>query len=200
MKILFFSVLVISGFAIRSAFAVEGGTVINGNLGSVCSSKEGGICNQPTIIQLPDGYKGTINIDSGSNERQSNQTEGNISASTCVSVDSRKGWQEFNLSRSYDKIIHISGGWSVDARSYSPVGAFGHIGQDARNLSPYNQYKYDQRFPFGALLININQELFWIQNPVSLNNVFDFLYMRINDADNALGDNGGSLKVCFGFK
>ncbi len=38
----------------------------------------------------------------------------------------------------------------------------------------------------------------WVQNPVSFTSGFGAVDMRINDADNALGDNGGTLQVCFG--
>ena len=117
----------------------------------------------------------------------------------CVVVDSRSSWQRFSLPRSFTKVASISGGWSVDTRSHAPVGPFGHTGREADSLSPYNQYKFDQRFPFGALLMGSGQGTLWIQSPNSLTSApFDAVDMRINDADNALGDNGGSLRVCFG--
>lgn len=120
------------------------------------------------------------------------------SSSTCASVDSRRGWQSFDFPRNVTRITSISGGWSVDTRSYSPVGATGHSGRDAEALTPFNQYKFDQRFPFGAVLMGSGQGVLWIQSPVSLNSQFSAVNMRINDADNALGDNGGSIQVCFG--
>ena len=117
----------------------------------------------------------------------------------CIDVSSRSGWTRFNLPRSFTKVASINGGWSVDSRSYAPVGPYGHAGQDAQRLSPYSQYKYDQRFPFGALLMGSGQGVIWIQNPHSLSSApFGAVDMRINDADNALGDNSGSLRVCFG--
>lgn len=119
-------------------------------------------------------------------------------SSSCVSVDSKRGWQRFNLPGSFTRVASISGGWSVDTRNYSPVGSSGHTGRDAEALTPYNQYKFDQRFPFGALLMGSGQGVLWIQNPISFNGSFGAVDMRINDADNALGDNGGSLQVCFG--
>lgn len=121
------------------------------------------------------------------------------STSNCVSINSKNSWQNFNLNGSFTRIINISGGWSVDARSYSPVGASGHSGQDADALAPYNQYKFDQRFPFGALLmINSSQEILLVKEPMSFPSPLSSISMRINDADNALGDNAGSLQVCFG--
>ncbi len=129
--------------------------------------------------------------------QQQQQPQQPTSSSACVSVDSRSGWQHFNLPGSFTKIASISGGWSVDSRSYSPVSSSGHSGADAEALAPYNQYKFDQQFPFGALLMGGGQGTLWIQSPVSLSNSFSAVNMRINDADNALGDNGGSLEVCF---
>lgn len=122
------------------------------------------------------------------------------SPSACISVDSRRGgWQRFNLNGNFTKIASIGGGWSVDSRNYSPVGAVGHTGRDADLLKPYEQYKFDQRFPFGALLMNSGNGILHIQDSNSLSSApFGAVDMRINDADNALGDNGGSLNVCFG--
>lgn len=118
------------------------------------------------------------------------------SSSACVSVASTSGWQHFNLPGSFTKVTSISGGWSVGPSN--SVGASGHTGRDAEELAPYNQYKFDQKFPFGALLMGSGQGLLWVQNPVSLSGSFGAVDMRINDADNALGDNRGSLQVCFG--
>lgn len=42
------------------------------------------------------------------------------------------------------------------------------------------------------------QGVLWVENLVSFTGSFGAVDMRINDADNALGDNGGSLQVCFG--
>ncbi len=115
----------------------------------------------------------------------------------CVSVSSRRGWQTFNLSDSVTRVASIRGRWSVDTRNYAPVGAYGHQGRAAEALAPYNQYKHDQSFPFGALLMDSDNEAIWIQNPVVFSNNIKIVSLRINDADNALGDNGGSLQVCF---
>jgi hypothetical protein len=74
----------------------------------------------------------------------------------------------------------------------------GHTGRDAEALSLYNQAKFDQRFPFGALLMSDSQGVMWIQGPTTFSAPLNGINMRINDADKSLGDNGGSLKVCFG--
>jgi pimeloyl-ACP methyl ester carboxylesterase len=119
----------------------------------------------------------------------------------CVSVDSKLGWQHFNLPGNFTKVASISGGWSVDTRSYAPVGAAGHTGNDAELLEPYKQYKYDQNFPFGALIVDIPTDghgYIWVQEPQQLPKPISETTIRINDADNALGDNEGNLQVCFG--
>ncbi len=117
----------------------------------------------------------------------------------CVTVDARRGWQDFGLRGTFARITSISGNWSVDAQNYQSVGAFGHGGRDAERLAPYNQYKYSQRFPFGALLVAIpNSGYSWISQPQQLSRSTNSVSMRINDADNALGDNSGSMRVCFG--
>jgi hypothetical protein len=117
----------------------------------------------------------------------------------CFTVSAQQGWQYFNLPGSFKRITSIEGSWSVDDRSYARVGAYGHTGDASNRLAPYNQYKYDQNYPFGALLVNIpNYGYFWVENPQQLPRSINFTAMRINDGDNALGDNGGSLRVCFG--
>jgi len=123
-----------------------------------------------------------------------------VEPKTCFSVDSRQGWQTFTANHKVSSVNYIENGWSVDARSYPMVSYEGHQGADADRLAPYNAYKYNQSFPFGALLMEMpNGEVIWANNPTGelgsfpANSTFRF---RINDADEALGDNGGSLKVC----
>lgn len=117
--------------------------------------------------------------------------------SLCVSVSSKRGWQTFNLSDSVTRIASIRGRWSVDTRNYAPVGASGHQGRAAEALAPYDQYKYDQNFPFGALLMDSDNESIWIQSPIIFSDNLKVVKLRINDADNAIGNNSGSLQVCF---
>jgi hypothetical protein len=125
------------------------------------------------------------------------ETRLNQNRDICVTVSSRSGWQRFNFARSITGVRSISGGWSVDARMYAPVGASGHMGRDAQALSPYSQYKYSQNYPFGALLLWTGREYFWIQPGSRFASVLSSIDMRINDSDGSLGDNGGSLTVCF---
>lgn len=116
----------------------------------------------------------------------------------CFSVDSKQGWQYFNLNGSYTRVTSVSGGWSVDARSYGQVSAGGH---SEPGLEPYNQYKYDQGMPFGALFVDIPTDghgYVWVSGSQQLPKSITRTAMRINDADSALGDNAGALNVCFG--
>lgn len=119
--------------------------------------------------------------------------------SACFNVSSRQGWQYFNFPTTFTRITSIEGSWSVDSRSYASVGAYGHTGESANRLAPYNQYKYDQKYPFGRLLVDIpNYGYISIDHPQTLPRGINSTAMRINDQDNALEDNAGSLRVCFG--
>jgi hypothetical protein len=80
---------------------------------------------------------------------------------------------------------------------YAPVGASGHMGSDAQALSQYSQYKYSQSYPFGALLLGNGRDYFWIQTGSRFASALSSIDMRINDSDRSLGDNAGSLTVCF---
>jgi len=115
----------------------------------------------------------------------------------CVNVSSQKGWQHFNLRGTYHSIASVEGSWSVDSHRYKPVGAQGH---NEPGLEPYNHYKYDQHFPFGALLVKIptdGHQYIWVRGPQQLPKPITRIDMRINDSDIALGDNSGVLRVCF---
>jgi len=85
-----------------------------------------------------------------------------VQPKTCFSVDSKQGWQSFTANHKVSGINYIEGGWSVDARSYPMVSYTGHQGADAERLAPFNSYKYNQSFPFGALLMESpNGEVIW---------------------------------------
>lgn len=128
-----------------------------------------------------------------------------VPAIKCFNVSSRQRWQHFELGLPGDPragadpgftyIESISGSWSVDYRRYRYVGAEGHF---EPGLEPYNHYKYSQNFPFGALFVNIpNYGYIHVKGPMRLPMPIQSTDMRINDADIALGDNQGELKVCF---
>lgn len=118
----------------------------------------------------------------------------------CSMVDSRTGWQSVVVPQGYYRIASISGGWSVDASNHAPVGAEGHTGAAGEALAPFSQYKFVNWAHFGALIleddsqiaaVNVGSEVI----PPSGSRTVKF---RINDKDEALSDNQGSLQVCFG--
>lgn len=116
----------------------------------------------------------------------------------CVEVSAREGWQDFAFLIPVDRISGIMGGWTVDKASYTPVGAGGHVGDAGKKLEPFSAYKYDTTQPFGALLLSRGEGAphlavsgpAWFESGPMHN-----LRMRINDT--GLGDNDGSLSVCF---
>lgn len=129
------------------------------------------------------------------NQRQSVQP----SSPACVSVDSKNGWQTFNLPGQFSRIVGITGAWTILQGNHSFVGASGYAGEEANILAPYNDNKADRNSPFGALLVQLpNSGNQWISSPQSLNQPISQIAMRINDADGGLGDNSGALQVCFG--
>jgi hypothetical protein len=70
---------------------------------------------------------------------------------TCVSVDSRRGWQSFTLSHPTHN-IQASGTWRFN--SGSPIDAGGYNNSNSGTLAGTPSGKYDERFPLGALLIS----------------------------------------------
>jgi len=115
----------------------------------------------------------------------------------CFNVSSKQGWQYFNLRGPYNSIASVEGNWTVDYRRYPGVGPEGH---NQPGLEPYNQYKYDQNFPFGALLVQIPTDGYgyvWVRGSQQLPKPITRTAIRINDSDIALGDNSGVLRVCF---
>ncbi|PTV96896.1 hypothetical protein C8J27_1014 [Rhodobacter aestuarii] len=128
----------------------------------------------------------------------------------CIQISSTMGWQRYvpphepglyghdfyNMTISADQE-----GWTVDKARYARVLNGGHTGADARALSPYDGYKYDQSYPFGALLLRYKDgttRALMREDPGGTSwdfgndPLFDF---RINDT--GFGDNAGVLKICF---
>lgn len=146
-----------------------------------------------SVFKNPDG---TIGVGNGGTFSFSLVPE-----QSCVSVDSRQGWQTYNSQgQQYTKITSISGGWSVDTFNYPSTGPQGHTDPDeVAQLAPYNAYKLDQNYPFGALLLNIRNYGYFNATdqstlPTPIVGEFD---LRINDSDPSLVDNSGMLQVCF---
>mgnify|MGYP000226589314 CR=1 FL=1 len=132
--------------------------------------------------------------------RQVNVPTGS-SASVCHEIDSRLGWQRVLLDQTLtvgNKItIDVQNGWSVDAANYRGVGIEGHTGVEAERLAPYSQYKFYEQHNFGELLISGTNGVFYSspQHEFTIRGILG-LYFRINDRDEALGDNAGSMRVC----
>ena len=55
-------------------------------------------------------------------------------ATHCLDVDARRGWQYLPMPDSFMIDWYFDADWTVDARSYSPVGVEGHRGADAAAL------------------------------------------------------------------
>ena len=122
----------------------------------------------------------------------------NIRGEAIRKVSARQGWQTFSFWYPMSRIIKIEGGWSVDARNYNFVGPKGHLGEQAKRLSPHNVRKYDINFPFGTLFVNINGYGFRnVTGPMEFPKPVSIIQMRINDRDDSLGDNRGNLRVYF---
>lgn len=130
-----------------------------------------------------------------------NDTEEDEIPKECITVSSRKGWQEHHFSGGLLDWATVSGSWSVDNEKYAHVGPKGYSGADAKALDKFATYKVRQSLPFGTLLVR-NGEYF-----ISWRSFFNHvrrerptkmpptvLGFRINDT--TLDDNHGSLTVC----
>lgn len=134
-------------------------------------------------------------------------------AVACYEISSRLGWQSIRtrarpaawfevVSPTYNPKAYASGwpapkGWSVDGARYKGVGPQGHQGRDAEALAPFAKYKFASNLPFGALLLRDDNERTYAMR----DRVFGVppdrnLLLRINDSDEALGDNTGFLRFC----
>ena len=119
----------------------------------------------------------------------------------CYQIVSERGWQRIALKSQAENIISVTrgDGWSVDAKNYAAVGRQGHKGRAAEALAPYSGYKYDKRYPFGALLVRgpsrkvIHMKFKSFSLPAGSAKSIEF---RINDRNDALGDNAGALLLC----
>jgi len=119
----------------------------------------------------------------------------------CVFVDSRKGWQRYTFNRPVESVWSIKQQWSVDGDNYGAVGPLGHRGAAARALKSNSQSKYIKVYPFGALMISLRaRQFYWLAGPGIFQQPVKELQLRINEADKALGNNDGKLKVCFRYK
>ena len=120
-----------------------------------------------------------------------------LAQQSCIDISSREGWQRIEFQGEFRPYISdVSGGWTVDSRSFSLVGPSGHAGADSDRLAPFDEYKYNREFNFGALLSrSANGQVVAVgQGSHMATRSMDF---RINDSDGTLADNDGNLQVCF---
>jgi hypothetical protein len=122
-------------------------------------------------------------------------------ADFCVDVQSKQGWQQLSLPPGNITNIRFSGGWSVIAGMYKPVGPRGYTGQDAQKLGPLYGYKFDQSYAFGEMLVRdqagrIVPFAEFAALAVNAPDPAGVYAFRINDKDVALWDNAGAIRVC----
>lgn len=139
-------------------------------------------------------------------------------SSKCYEIDAKRGWQRITVpAQSTSQVLTIVGphnitpadvkayrkakkiGWSVNRAWHKPVGPEGHSGKDAKALEVWSVYKYLKDAPFGSMIVRLPNgwtgDVLNPNRPISLSDeaYYDF---RINDADQALADNGGFLIMC----
>ena len=118
--------------------------------------------------------------------------------SDCMMVHSTAGWQRMRqrpaprMNRM--EISFDQGGWTVDKNGYPLV--FPAIGHTQPQLEQYSQYKYDQRFPFGKMLMWVDADNTNYGISGGVYGVSRGVMFRINDSDGTLGDNQGAVRVC----
>ena len=125
----------------------------------------------------------------------------------CLYVDSRQGWQRLPAPSGAIVDIAAEGTWTVLKGSVAPVGVKGHVGEAAQKLAVWTAYKFDQSYPFGAMLYRLPNG--------DTGSMADFsakllaglvagqrarlpgeLELRINDSDSSLNDNAGRIRIC----
>lgn len=91
-------------------------------------------------------------------------------------------------------ITYVSGSWTVDFRNFPDVGPGGY--SPAVDATIYQDCKFDNSVPYGTLLGEVNGQLFVVGNGGTfVVSTKGSLQLRINDADNCLADNAGSVEV-----
>ena len=117
----------------------------------------------------------------------------------CVTVSSNKGWQKVNVPTGFKRISKITGSWNV-YYSHQQAGPEGYKGAlEKRMHRQYKKHKYVKTVPFAALLMKDSGSvgIVWVKQAPQVFNG-QRLQFRINDNDDVLSDNRGSLKLCFG--
>ncbi|MBT8439007.1 MAG: hypothetical protein KJO91_04710 [Gammaproteobacteria bacterium] len=117
----------------------------------------------------------------------------------CSTISSQKGWQKLSIPTEYSGVLIIEGGWNVH-RSHPLAGPEGYKGAlEERMHRQYSQHKYVKTLPFAALLIRqgASGSVKWIKEKHVAISRGGELQFRINDNEDALTDNKGSLTICF---
>ncbi len=117
-------------------------------------------------------------------------------------VSAKAGWQQTPVTLKYGEEFYmyfISGGWSVDSRNYANVGPGGYDPvTDAKVAGGYSGFKVDPSVPYGCLLGRVGNG-----STIALGDKWGpfaegqsgIIHLRINDADQALVDNDGTITV-----
>jgi hypothetical protein len=98
-------------------------------------------------------------------------------------------------------VTQLAGSWTVDRAAYPRVDGNGHLDDGETGLMHYTQSKVLPTAHFGAIIgkMGLNRSdtdafLLGINRVVTVTQAGE-LCLRINDKDEALGDNSGSLRV-----
>lgn len=120
----------------------------------------------------------------------------------CVDIHASSGWHQVDFGGVSMQVGGIYGSWTVDP-ALDHTDWRGHQGSDAQRLAPHSAFKYDEAFASGALLIRARGgERNYAVRPSRAGSGRTIIHvevaeLRINDSDASLGDNEGSLQVCF---
>ncbi|MFF7646994.1 hypothetical protein [Streptomyces canus] len=125
---------------------------------------------------------------------------------TVVVSSTKQGWRDTGLSLDKGQtatITHDSGTWTVDSRLPDRVGPQGYSPEADAHIAP--GCKFDDSEPYGALLGAVGPSAASLGTPSAVtwnDGEGEFkaenagkLFLRINDEDRCLGDNGGLITV-----
>ncbi len=126
-------------------------------------------------------------------------------ADYCIDVQSKKGWQQLAVPDGRIQRVSFSGAWSVINGLLRPVGPRGYAGEDAKKLIPFSEYKLDQSYAFGEMLVRdqagrIVPFAEFAALAVNAHDPAGTYAFRVNDKDIALWDNAGAIRVCISMR
>jgi hypothetical protein len=115
-------------------------------------------------------------------------------------VSAMSGWQRvphisLTTHQAYT-VSYVSGNWTVDRRNFASVGPGGYSNSVDRTI--YQGCKYNPGSNYAVLLGTVGDSASAF--PIGQGGIFNAsstgpLYLRINDDDACLGDNGGAVKM-----